>query len=199
MARQYKACLSKVLGSSPPVAFLDQLVDWALTAKDEIFAPNSNFDIYSSVRPQLGPYGFIGHRKAVMLEVLRVLAGRESNWNWNQGVDGGKKVKNNSHNEEAGAFQCSADSMAQDQSLTDLVQATFGATDDATFIAGIKSNHAFAVEYTARLLRFTVSHHGPILHHHIHNDVSKAAVKEFRNHIEQIGDFNPPPAGIRYA
>ncbi len=90
MARQYKACLSSVRGSSPPVSFLDALVDWALRAPDDIFIPNKRFDIYDSVMGYLGPYGFTVHRKAVMLEVLRVLAGHESTWNWNDGVHAGK-------------------------------------------------------------------------------------------------------------
>lgn len=199
MPRRYNACLSRVHGSKPPVAFLDELVDWALLAPDEIFLPNAAFDIYSSVARQLGPYGFPAHRKAVMLEVLRVLAGRETMWNWNQGVDAGKSVKNTSHNEEAGAFQVSADSMNLDRGLRDFAQATLGGTDDATFISGMKSNHRFAIEYTARLLRVTIRHHGPILHGHIHPELKRAAVTEFRGHLETIGDFPEPPRGMSYA
>jgi hypothetical protein len=140
MARQYSACLSRVFGSRPPASFLDELVDWALLAPDEIFLPNATFDIYSSVVTPLGPYGVPVHRKAVMLEVLRVLAGRETMWDWNHGVDTSKEVTNTSHNEEAGAFQCSADSMDLDKGLKDFVQATLGATDDTTFRSGTKSN-----------------------------------------------------------
>ena len=54
--RQYKACLTKVLGSTPPVSILDELVDWGLIASDAVFTPNANFDNYSSVVTQLGPY-----------------------------------------------------------------------------------------------------------------------------------------------
>ena len=52
-------------------------------------------------------------------------------WDWNHGVDGGKPQEKTSHNEEAGAFQVSADSMGKGQSLKDYAQATLGATDDA--------------------------------------------------------------------
>jgi hypothetical protein len=100
------------------------------------FSPTPVFDIYSSVVGELGPYGFTGHRKAVMLEVLRVLAGRETMWDWNHGVDTDKKVAKKSHNEEAGAFQVSADSMDLDKSLKDFAQETLGATDDTTFTTG---------------------------------------------------------------
>jgi hypothetical protein len=199
MARQYSACLSRVFGSRPPASFLDELVDWALLAPDEIFLPNAIFDIYSSVVTQLGPYGLPVHRKAVMLEVLRVLAGRETMWDWNHGVDTSKEVANTSHNEEAGAFQCSADSMDLDKGLKDFVQATLGATDDTTFRSGTKSNHKFAIEYAARLLRVSVIHHGTIKHHHIHPELQKAAVAEFRGYLENIGDFPPSPGGVSYA
>ena len=199
MARQYKACLTKVLGSTPPVSFLDELVDWAIWAPTDLFAPNSNFDVYSSVAAQLGPFHGTPHRKAVMLEVLRVLAGFESMWNWNQGVDGGKTVKNTSHNEETGAFQVSADSMDLDESLKDFAQTTLGATDDQTFIAGTKSNHKFAMEYATRLLRITINANGPILHNHIHSILQRAAVAEFLDYVWQVGDFPSPRLDARYA
>ena len=115
MARRYNACLSKVRGSSPPVSFLDELVDWALGAADEIFTPNAADDIYSSVVAQLGPFVFTVHRKAVMLEVLRVLAEHESTWNWNQGMHATKTARKTSHDEETGAFQVSEDSMDLDK------------------------------------------------------------------------------------
>ncbi len=199
MARRYSACLAKVSGSSPPVSFLDALVDWALQAPDDIFAPNAADDVYSSVVTQLGPFVFTVHRKAVMLEVLRVLAGHESTWNWNQGVDRDKKGIKTSHTEEAGAFQCSADSMAWDQSLKDFVQTTLGATDDATFIAGSKSDHKFAIDYVARLLRITVEDSGPIVSHAIHHDLKRTAVAEFRGHLEAVGDFPASHRSLRHA
>jgi hypothetical protein len=179
MARPYSDCLAKVNGSSPPVAFLDELVDWGIGAPDEIFVQNPKADIYGSVSSQLGPYESTVHRKAVMLEVLRVLAGHESTWRWNQGVDADKAEVNTLSNEEAGAFQCSADSMDFDSSLKDLLQKAAGRTDAATFITTTKTNHPFAIEYCARLLRFTAKHHGPIKHHHIHGDLKKAAASEF--------------------
>jgi hypothetical protein len=84
--------------------------------------------------------------------------------------------------------------MDQDKGLKDFAQATLGATDDTTFIDGTKSNHRFAIEYAARLLRITVEHHGPILNRHIHPELKKAAVSEFRGYLETIGDFPRPPA-----
>ncbi len=68
--------------------------------------------------------------------------------------------------------------MNLDKSLKDFVQATLGSTDDNSFITRSKSNHKFAIEYAARLLRVTVTHHGPILHHHIHPELRRDAVSE---------------------
>ena len=200
MLRQYTACLARVSGSKPPTAFLDELVDWALLAPDELFQPNAVSDVYSAVVGQLGPYGIGAHRKAVMLEVLRCLAGLESMWNWNQGVHTTKPQAKTSHNEEAGAWQVSADSMGKGQSLTDFTQTTLGATDDATFISGMKTNHTFAIEYTVRLLRITIAHWGPFVNSKsIFSQLNRASVKEFRGFLEIIGDFPRPDPGMHYA
>ncbi|MBL6616945.1 MAG: hypothetical protein ISP49_10370 [Reyranella sp.] len=200
MPRQYSACLARVSGSKPPTPFLDELVDWALLAPEELFQPNAVFDVYSAVVGQLGPYGIGAHRKAVILEVLRCLAGLESMWDWNHGVDGGKPQAKTSHNEEAGAWQVSADSMGNGQSLTDFVQDTLGATDDQTFITGMKTNHTFAIEYTVRLLRITINHWGPFVNSKsIFGQLNRASVKEFRGFLETIGDFPRPDPGMHYA
>ena len=87
--------------------------------------------------------------------------------------------------------------MDLDQGLKDFAKETLGATDDTTFISGTKSNHRFAIEYAARLLRIAVEHHGPIFYRHIHPDLSKAAVSEFRRYLETIGDF--PTSLVSYA
>src|SRR3954464_2739136 len=72
---------------APPDDFLNQLVDWGRQAPDEIFIRNNIADIYSNVVGVLGPYTDLLHRRTVMLEVMRVLAGFESSWDWNAGVD----------------------------------------------------------------------------------------------------------------
>jgi hypothetical protein len=179
MARPYKACLKKVKGSSPPPLFLDELVDWAKNAPEEIFISNAKNDIYSNVLTELGPYASTVHRKAVMLEVLRVLAGIESTWNWNQGVDPDKKVPNTPKNEETGAFQVSWDGMNNNQSLKDFVKKTFGKTDTKTFITNMKTHHKFAIEYAARLFMVTTAANGPLGRPKFHHELSRDAVDEF--------------------
>jgi hypothetical protein len=59
----------------PPDNFLDKLVAGGRTAPDDIFLPNSQRDVYSNVVGVLGPWQDLRHRRAVLLEVMRVLAG----------------------------------------------------------------------------------------------------------------------------
>ena len=73
----------------PPLGFLQELVAWGKMAPDEIFVdqPGNEKDVYASVITELGPFEDITHRRACMLEVMRVLAGFESSWKWNTGLD----------------------------------------------------------------------------------------------------------------
>lgn len=84
----FQATKQKVLNrGNPPDGFLAEMVTWGARAADDIFAPNANADIYSSVIGVLGPWEGPAHRRAVMLEIMRVLAGFESSWRWEVGVD----------------------------------------------------------------------------------------------------------------
>jgi hypothetical protein len=56
-----------------------------------------------------------------MLEVLRVLAGFESSWDWNAGVDTTNPTCVTPDTIEAGAWQVSANSTAFGEELKDLV------------------------------------------------------------------------------
>ena len=179
MPRNFVACREKVHNRGrPPVAFLNELVDWGVSAPDEIFSRNDKVDIYSSVKNELGPWTFDLERRAAMLEVLRVLAGFESSWDWNAGRDTTNPSSNTPCTEEAGILQCSGNSMDIDNSLKELLRAASGNTDCDTFRATTKANHPFALEYCARLLRFTVSHHGPVKGRHIHEFLRRDAMAE---------------------
>jgi hypothetical protein len=169
----------------PPDDFLDQLVAWGKQAPDEIFAPNSFNDIYSSVKPVLGPWKGLQHRRAVMLEVMRVLAGFESSWDWNEGVDTHNPSSITPDTIEAGAWQVSADSRNFGQELKDLILAKVGTFDGSAFQATTKANHPFAMEYVARLLRRTTQHHGPVKHHEIDEWLKQDAVEELQTLLTQ--------------
>jgi hypothetical protein len=168
-----------------PVGFLRELVAWGKAAPPEIFEakppPPNETDVYASVQKELGPYGDPLHRKACMLEVMRVLAGFESSWKWEEGRDTKNTPATAPQNEwEAGAFQVSSNSIGFGQDLRTLVVAKVGSTDASNFQAKMKQNHELAMEYIARLLRHTIRHNGPVVRKEINSWLSKAAVEEFK-------------------
>lgn len=163
----------------PPGSFLDQLVAWGKTAPAQIFGPNSARDIYSNVSRVLGPWQGPAHRRAVMLEVMRVLAGFESSWNWNEGRDVHNATSITASTMEAGAWQVSANSMGFGQELKDLVRSRVGSLAGTNFQRAMKQDHLLATEYIARLLRRTVNHNGPVKRHEIDPWLRRDAVTEF--------------------
>lgn len=160
------ATSAKVLNRGrAPLAFLREMVTWARGADEAIFAPNAVNDIYSKVKPELGPYTSPIHRKAVMLEVMRVLAGFESSWDWTEGVDTSRLGSDTAENSEAGAWQVSWDSRNLMRIATpEMVALLKGAkvTNGVTFQQATKFNHPFAMEWLARLLRANTKHNGPL-------------------------------------
>jgi hypothetical protein len=97
-----------------------------------------------------------------MLEVMRVLAGFESSWKWNEGIDATRVAADTSQNSETGAWQVSADSVAFGQDLKDLVMREVGTLNGIEFQKAMKANHPLAMEYVARLMRHTMRHNGPL-------------------------------------
>lgn len=176
----FRATKQKVLNRGiPPDSFLNELIAWGRAAPDDIFAPNENADVYSSVVEVLGPWQGLPHRRAAMLEVMRVLAGFESSWNWNAGVDTTNPTSTTPTTIEAGAFQVSANSMSFGPELKDLVLRRVGSLDGNAFQRAMKRDHVLAMEYIARLLRRTVNHNGPVKRHEIDAWLRRDAVDEF--------------------
>lgn len=193
----YKATKQRVHNRGvPPDSFLDELVAWGTNAPDEIFAPNAAHDVYTNIYGALGPWHGLMHRRAVMLEVMRVLAGFESSWNWNEGRDVHNPSSVTADTIEAGAWQVSANSMGFGQELKNLVLLHAGSLNGNDFQRAMKQDHTLAMEYIARLLRRTVNHNGPVKRHEIDTWVSKDAVKEFQDLLFPIGDFPFPSPGF---
>src|SRR3954454_12933405 len=165
---------------NPPDDFLDELVGWGKSAPEEIFEPNEVSDVYSSVMNTLGPWEKPPHRRAVMLEVMRVLAGFESSWKWNEGRDVNNPDSVTAETIEAGAWQVSANAMHFGQELKDLVKKALGTLDPNAFQKGMKSDHPLAMEFIARLLRRTTQHNGPVKRHEIDPWLRRDAVSEFQ-------------------
>ena len=176
----------------PPTAFLDELVAWGKSAPDEIFSPKGTDEIYAQVVHYLGPYKDVLHRRAVMLEVMRVLAGHESDWKWKAGVDSHPQTEiKNAETTEAGAWQVSANSMKWALELKHLVLTRVGSIAPIKFQRAMKKDHTLAMEYIARSLRNTVKTHGPVLRcekttppRGIGSNLSRDAVKEFLSYLD---------------
>ena len=153
---KYIATKAKVFNRGvAPDSFLDELVVWGKAASEELFAPNSNFDIFNKVRDELGPWESPLHRRAVILEVMRVLALFESGCNWNEGVDTSKGVGNTTENAESGAWQVSWDVRRLDPSLAHFLSEHV-ITNGKQFQDAMKVIHPFAMTFVALLLRIDV-------------------------------------------
>lgn len=176
-----------------PDDFLRELVEWGRSAPDDIFEVNPLRDIYAKVKPELGPYESRTHRKAVMLEVMRVLAGFESSWDWKEGVDTSRLGDDTPENSEAGAWQVSYDARRLAPELAKMLRDR-GIHDGITFQRKMKFDHPLAMEFVARLMRHNTRHNGPLYkgderniirrslrgeEHSIYPWLSREAVREF--------------------
>lgn len=177
--RTFLACKSEIPHRGvPPDSFLNELCDWAATEDESVFADNDVArDIYAVLKPVLGPWTSILHRRAVMCEALRVLGGFESTWNWLEGRDTSAGPETIDE-QEAGIFQVSYNSSNFPTMRKDLEDE--GITNAQDFINETKSDHIFALAYCARLLRQSVTWDGPILRGDVSRAVSRDAVAEFQ-------------------
>ena len=148
----------------------------------------------------LGPWTSPLHRRAAMLELLRVLGGFEASWHWREGVDvtNATSVRNRV-GQETGVFQVSYDSLNLDNPATHelraCVQRYLGAAPSIDgFLAMMKTNHAFAFEYAARLLRNNFLWDGPIKRHEVDPWLSRAAVAHFMTLLTDGQEASPSSA-----
>lgn len=179
-----RSVLHKVLNrGEPPASFIQELVSFALVADESIFAPNPNpEDVYALTRSVLGPWGNdIAHRRAGMLEVMRVHAGFESSWNWRCGVDTTNRASmRNIEGQETGAWQVSFDSLRLGHSAMMPFAKEKGITTPRAFIDRMKDDHALAMEYYARLVRVSIDWAGPLVRREILPELRMDALEEFK-------------------
>ncbi len=167
---------------TPPDSFLTELVGWGRKAPEEIFAPNPNpADIYSLLKPILGPWKNLLHRRAAMLEVMRVHAGFESSWDWNEGVDVTNQTSmTHIEGQETGLFQVSFDSTHIANGAMKPFCVERGISTVGSFIPKMKSDHELALEYYARLVRINIKWAGPLLRHEVNPWLSRTSLDEFQ-------------------
>lgn len=159
-----------------PVAFIREMAAWARTAPADIFARTTTVgvrDIYNKVFAELGPYRDATHRKAVMLEVMRVLAGFEASWDWTEGVDTSRLGVTTPENAEAGAWQVSYDARHTNKKLSVLL-ANNAITNGIKFQQAMKFNRPLAMEFVARLMRENTRHNGPLYKGEERNAIRKS-------------------------
>lgn len=210
-ASAFPALNAAVYNRGPaPIEFLDTLVSVIKSLPDEVFS-----DTYrSTTEPDV--FEFLGYdstvlvpnltmRKAFICEVLRVLGGFESSWNWREGRDVTNPSSNTLSTMEAGIFQCSANSMNFHPSLKECqIEAVkrfdpdrrmFPRTLDIReiFIELTKGHPPFAIEYCARLLRFTVRHHGPLVRQEIVPWLRPDCIQAFFELLTQTDTTTPMP------
>lgn len=116
-----------------------------------------------------------------MIDALITLAGWESSWRYLEGRD--KSANNTSAcTMEAGLYQTSANSSYFGADLKILMENRCknwaGKTLCEKFTPCTKYDKAFTHEYTARLLRHTIRHHGPVLRGDVTKWVSPQCVKQ---------------------
>lgn len=198
MNQPYGAALSNVFNRGrPPVEFLDTLVAWAKKAPDEIFAPNDvPVDIFTVIKSTLGTrintdyaghsivsWDSLLHRKAALVETMRVHGMMESSGNWNEGVDVTNRTSmKNIAGQETGVFQVSFDSTWIAHNAMMPFAKARGIDTPEKFIPAMKSNHELALEYYARLVRISIRWAGPLLRHgndSVYPWLRPAAMKEF--------------------
>lgn len=146
---------------NPTTSFLTELVDNFCVVPDNVFTPDTERDVFGKIVAELGPFNNLKHRRAAMCEVMRVLAGFESSWDWKEGVDTSRLGVDTPENAEAGAWQISYDSRKLHPKLLAMLQ-NRGISNGVKFQQEMKFNHGFAVEYTARLLSHNAKHNGPL-------------------------------------
>ncbi len=180
---EFKYCKAQVSNrGKPPDSFLNEIIAWAKLAPVELFAPNPEpADIYVYAKSVLGPYGSVEYRRGVMLEVMRVHAGFESSWNWNEGVDTSNQTSmHNVEGQETGVFQVSFDSTYLDNGRMKPFAFEHGIETPQKFIPRMKSNHKLALDYYVHLIRFNVQWAGPIKRHEIDPWLSRKSAEELQ-------------------
>lgn len=195
--RTYTACLATVFNRGKPTpAFLDELIAWARTAPDDIFAPNNvPVDIFTVIKSHLATivsensagrvyrWDSLLHRKAALCEAMRVHAGMEASWKWNEGVDRTNKTSmRNIAGQETGIFQVSFDSTYLGGGAMKPFVVKHNIETPQKFIPAMKKDHALALEYYARLVRVSIRWAGPLLRHgedSVYPWLRRAAVAEF--------------------
>lgn len=167
----------------PPTSFLVEQISWLKSASQELWEPNSEKDIFSLIKPYVGPQGNwtdLADRQACLAEVMRVHAGEESSWKWNEGVDtNNEESLTHITGEETGIFQVSFDSEWLNPSLR-IFLVSKNIHTPQQFIDEMKSDHQLAMEYYVRLIRHNYEWAGPLKSNIVSDLLNDDAIYEYK-------------------
>ncbi len=165
-----------------PYEFLVALCDWAKTEEMDVFAPNPEpADIYTYIKPVLGPWTSVEYRRGCLMEEMRVHAGFESSWNQHEGVDTTNQTSmHNIEGQETGIFQVSFDSTYLNGGVMKPFTKEHSIDTPEKFIPAMKADLKLAFSYYARLVRHNVQWAGPIKRHEIDPWLSRKSADELR-------------------
>lgn len=163
----------------PPDDFITALIAWGKKQDDSLFEVNAAHDIYSLIAGTLGPWTGILHRRAAMLEAMRVHAGLESSWKWTEGKDPDNDNPD-PRSWETGVFQVSFDSTDNRPPLRAYL-ASVGASTLQAFDASMKLDRDLVFGYYARLVRIDITWAGPLVRREILPWLRRDAVAEFES------------------
>ena len=208
---KYPAIFSKVHNRGiPPGSFIETLVYAIRKLPDNVFGTDYRSKTEDDIYSWLHKHGIISElvnkdivrRRAIMCEVLRVLGGFESSWDWKEGRDVTNASSNKPETTEAGIFQCSANSINFDASLVACFNWYAYVYEKPEWVDMKKSGFSFqwmsknvpgyAIEHCTRLLRFTIRHHGPILRGEIFPWISLDGIREFESLLSNTPMSNDP-------
>jgi hypothetical protein len=185
-AESVSSCLYRVHNRGViPLAVVKDVVEALRETPPEVFAVNNNFDVYSSVTKELGPFLNLKHRAAVMGNVMLVQAGYESSWRYGEGRD--LSANNTSAcTEEAGLYQTSGNlNTFNDEAKQTLIPfqeqhclpaSTVTARCNEFRRCTKEPVKSFVHGHFIRASRITVRHWGPMVRKEINPWLSKACV-----------------------
>lgn len=148
--------------------FLNDMVGVIGAMPEHIFLPDMEVDMYGKAADKLGPYESTLHRRAVMCEILRVLALFESGGDHTEGVDTSRLGPDTPENAEAGAWQISLDSRKIHSDLRDMLSeyrsdhVPSGIKNGIVFQQVMKFDPDFSTRYAATLMSHNGMHNGPL-------------------------------------
>lgn len=180
------ACMVKVHNRGvPKFAVVKDIVEALRATPLEVFAENSNADVFGSVKAELGPWTSLKQRAGAMGAVMVVQSGFESSWKYGEGRD--MSANNTSAcTEEAGLYQTSGNMNTFNAEAKSVLQPFMAQHCKSTTCAEFKRCtkepvKAFVHGHFIRASRITTRHWGPMVRKEINPWLKRACAKQIED------------------